>query len=248
MKGKLSTLGLGLVLVALLAGCTLAEEISSKVTSITGSGNVVTQEENITGFDKVDVSHAFKVDISQSEAFSVVVRIDDNLVEYLEVVKRGSTLKIGLKPGRSYNIRKATMKAEVTMPELSGLELSGASQGAITGFKSTKTLNVDLSGASHLRGDIEAGDAWFDVSGASQVTLSGSAQDVVIDASGASIVELADFPVADANVEASGASQATVNPSGRLDADASGASHVYYVGSPTLGKIDTSGASSINRK
>jgi len=74
MKGKLSTLGLGLVLVALLAGCTLAEEISSKVTSITGSGNVVTQEENITGFDKVDVSQAFKVDISPGDTFSVVIR------------------------------------------------------------------------------------------------------------------------------------------------------------------------------
>ena len=244
MKGKLSTLGFGLILVPLLAGCTLVSEQAS----ITGSGNVVTQEETFTGFDKVDVSHTFKVDISQGHTFSVVIRVDDNLVEYLEVVKRGSTLKIGLKPGRPYNIRKATMEAEVTMPELTGLELSGASQGTITGFKSTKRLDADVSGASQLRGDIEAGDARFDVSGASQVTLSGSGQDVTIDASGASIVELADFPVADANVEASGASKATVNPSGRLDADASGASHIYYLGSPTLGKIDTSGASSVQRK
>jgi hypothetical protein len=29
---------------------------------------------------------------------------------------------------------------------------------------------------------------------------------------------------------------------------ASGASHVYYVGNPTMGKIDTSGASSVERK
>jgi len=248
MKGELFTLGSGLVLVVLLAGCTLPKVISSKVTSITGSGNVVTQEETFTGFDKVDVSHAFKVDISQGQAFSVVIRIDDNLVQYLEVVKQGSTLKIGLKPGRSYNTRKITMEAEVTMPELSGLELSGASQGTITGFESTKTLNVDLSGASHLRGDIEAGDAWFDVSGASQMNLTGSAEDVVIDASGASQVDLSAFPVADAHVDASGASKATVNPSGQLDVDASGASQVYYVDSPTLGKIDTSGASSVNRK
>lgn len=228
------------VLVALLAGCTLV--------SISGSGNIVTQEETITGFAKVDVSYAFKVDISQGDAFSVVIRIDDNLVQYLEVVKRGSTLNIGLKSGRSYNIRNATLQAEVTMPELTGLELSGASHVTITGFKSAKGFDVDVSGASSLRGDIEAGDARFDVSGASQVNLSGSAEDVVIDTSGASQVELSAFPVADANVEASGASKATVKPSGRLDADASGASHVYYLGSPTLGKIDTSGASSVERK
>jgi hypothetical protein len=248
MGGKLSTLGLGLVLVVLLAGCTLSEVILRETISITGSGNVVTQEETFTRFDKVDVSHAFKVEISRGDTFSVVIRVDDNLVEYLEVVKQGSTLKIGLKPGRSYSISKTTREAEITMPELTGLELSGASQGTISRFKSTKALDVDVSGASPLRGDIEAGDARFDVSGASQVTLSGSGQDVTIDASGASQVDLSAFPVADANVEASGASKVTVNPSGRLDADASGASTVYYLGSPTLGKIDTSGASSINRK
>jgi hypothetical protein len=139
----------------------------------------------------------------------------------------------------------ATREAEVTLPELTGLDLSGACHGAITGFSSTKALDVDLSGASHLLGNIDAGDAWFDVSGASQVNLSGSARDVVIDASGASQVKLADFPVDDATVEASGASKVTVNPSGRLDADASGASRVHYLGDPTLGDIDTSGASDV---
>ena len=244
VKGKLSNLGLGLVLVALLAGCRLVLE----QVSITASGNVVTREEAFTGFDNVDISNAFKVDMSQGDSFRVVIRIDDNLVQHLQVVKQGATLKIGLKPGRGYNIRNATREAEVTMPVLTGLELSGASHGTITGFKSTKAVDVDLSGASFLRGDIEGGNARFDVSGASHVTLSGSGDNVIIDASGASQVDLSAFPVADASVEASGASKATVNPSGRLDVDASGASHVYYLGSPTLGKMDTSGASSVKRK
>jgi hypothetical protein len=248
MTSKLCTLGSGLVLVALSAGCTLAEEISSRVTTITGSGNVVTQEENITGFDEVDVSNAFTVDIRQGDSFSVVIRVDDNLLKYLEVVKQGKTLKIGLEPGRTYNIRRATREADVTMPELNGLELSGATLGTISEFESTGRLDVDLSGASQLRGDIEAGDARFDISGASRVTLSGSAGDVTIDASGASTANLADFAVGDASVKASGASTVTVDAGGRLDAEASGASSVFYIGNPTLGNIDTSGASSVKRK
>ena len=104
---------------------------------------------------------------------------------------------------------------------------------------------MDASGASQLLGDIEAGDVRFDVSGASEVNVSGSAQTVTIDASGGSSVTLADFPTTDATVGASGNSRVTVNVSGRLDADASGASHVHYLGDPTLGAIDTSGASSV---
>jgi hypothetical protein len=236
-----------IVLVPLVSACCGIPDVSDLIPAsgeeIQGSGDVVTRELDLAGFDKVDVSHAFAVDIREGESFSVVVGVDDNLVEYLRVEKQGSTLKIGLQPGRNYSNTHAT--AEVTMPELTGLDLSGASRGTTSGFKSSRDLNVDASGASRLSGDIEAGDARFDVSGASRVNLTGSAEDLVIDASGGSTMDLADFAVADANVEASGASDVTVNASDRLDVDASGASHVKYLGSPSLGTIDTSGASSV---
>jgi hypothetical protein len=244
MKGKLFTLGIGLVLMVMSLGCALIPGART----ITGSGDLVTREEPITDFDKVDVSHAFHVDISQGDTFSVIVRVDDNLVEHLQVVKRGETLKIGLEPGLTPSVQDATMEAEVTMPELVGLELSGAVHATITGFKSMEALDVNLSGASDLRGDIEAGDAAFDASGASRVTLNGSAGDVSVEGSGASHIDLSDFAVADADVKVSGASTATVNPSGTLDVDASGASDVYYLGNPRMGDIETSGASSVKRK
>jgi hypothetical protein len=215
---------------------------------LTGSGNVITQDEAITGFDKVDISNSFSVDVTQGEEFSVVTRIDDNLVEHLNVVKQGSTLKIGLDPTQSYTILDATMEAEVTMPELVGLELSGNSDARASGFEPAKSLTVDLSGNSDLRGDIQAGDSSFDVSGNSEVALSGSAGDVSVDASGSSEVDLGDFPATDGEVNASGASRVTVNLSGRLDADASGSSNIYYLGNPELGRTDTSGSSSIQSK
>ncbi len=207
------------VAVALLAGCGLS--------SLTGSGNVVTQEEAITGFDRLDVSHGFQVDISQGETFRVVIRADDNLVEHLQVVKEGNTLRIGLKPGRSYTLIDSTLEAEVTMPELAA---------------------ADLSGGSHLRGEIDAGDVTFDLSGGSHVTLGGSAGDLTVDAGGGSHAKLGNLAAVNANVEASGGSHVTVNPSGTLNAKASGGSHVRYVGSPTLGTMDESGGSSIKQE
>jgi hypothetical protein len=233
------------VLIPLLATILL---IGCALVTLTGSGNVVTQEEAITGFDKVDVSVSFNVQIKQGENFRVVIRVDDNLVEHLNVVKQGSTLKIGLKPTRSYNIINATMEAEVTMPELVGLDLSGSSDANVSGFESTKSLVVDLSGNSTLLGDIQAGDTRFDLSGNSSVTVSGSAGDLTVDASGSSEADLTEFPAINANVEASGASTVIVNLSGRLDADASGSSNIYYLGDPTLGNIDTSGSSTIQSR
>jgi hypothetical protein len=229
-----------MIVAVMLSGCVPV--------TLTGSGNVVTQEEPLTGFDKVDISHSFEVKISQGESFSVIIRVDDNLVEHLQVVKQGNTLKIGLKPNRDYTIRDATMQAEVTMPELTGLDLSSASHATISGFKSTKDLSVDLSSSSSLNGDIEAGDISIDLSSSSQMTLAGSGGNAFIDVSSSSELDLSEFSVLNAGVEASSASTVTVNASGRLDVDTSSASNVYYHGNPTLGEIDTSSGSSVEPK
>ena len=216
--------------------------------TITGSGNVVTQQENLSGFDQLDISHEFSVDVTRGEDFQVLIRVDDNLVEHLNVVKEGSKLVIGLDPNQSYTILNATMEAEVTMPELVGIELSGSSDAQVIGFESSSSLVVDISGNSALRGDIQAGESSFDASGNSSVTLSGSAGNIRVSASGSSEVDLGDFPASDGAVDASGASTVTVNLSGRLDADASGNSDIYYLGDPELGSIDTSGSSSVQSR
>jgi hypothetical protein len=243
MQSKFHHCLFGLVLIALVAGCTPASGITLR-----GSGNVITLEYDFTDFDWVAAGYYFEVDIQQDEAFSVVIRIDDNLEQYLEVVKEEGILKIGLEHDQNYHFRKGTLEAVVTLPVLAGVSVSGISSGTITGFISTRALDVDVSGVSSLSGDIEAGDTSIDVSGSSRLTLTGSAGDVSIQASGSSVVDLEDFPVANANVDLSGASQTTVFTNGRLDVEASGGSTVYYLGDPTLGTTHTSGGSSIERK
>jgi hypothetical protein len=210
-----------------ILACQVGGILPGAGTTIRGSGNVVTREEAITGFDNLEVSHSFEVDVRQGEPYSVVIRVDDNLVEHLHVAKDGNMLVIGLEPGRSYSILDATLEADVTMPQLTG---------------------ADLSGASHLQGDVEAGDVTFKLAGASSVALSGSAEDLTLGVEGGSQAELADLAVVDAKVDARGASQATVRPSGRLDVVAKGGSTVRYLGNPTLGTIDADVSSSIEQE
>ena len=215
---------------------------------ITGSGNLVTRDEAVADFDSLDISFGFNVDVQQGSDFSVVIRVNDNVLDRVQVVKQGSTLRIGLERSLTFNIRNVTLEADVTMPKLTGLELSGGSHVDLSGFSSAENLSTDLSGGSHLQGAMDAGDVSFEVSGGSHVTLSGSAGNLTVDASGGSHVKLGGMAVADATVDASGGSHVTVNSSGELDAAASGGSHVSYLGSPTLGTIDADNASSIQRE
>jgi hypothetical protein len=227
-------------LALMLAGCAIQGP-----QTLVGSGNRVTVEKDLSGFTKIDVSSAFQVAVTRSEDYSVIITVDQKIEPYLDVTVQGDTLRIAVRPGMTLGVGAFPLQAKVTMPRLTGLELSGASRATVGGVKSGDGLGAKISGASQLEGDIEAGDVRFDVSGASRVALSGVGRKMALEASGASQANLADFAVSEAAVEVSGASKATVNVSGKLDANVSGASTLRYVGDPTLGSVKSSGASSI---
>ena len=233
---------------------------------MTGSGNLETKQFNFSDFTKLDISSAFEFEIFQSGSYSISITADDNLFEHIQVSKEGETLKIGLKTLTS--LGPVTMKAVITMPQLRGMDISGASKGSVSNFSSTENLDIEASGASSLElveisagdvefdvsgaskatGDITASIVDFDVSGASTVQLEGSASDIVAGVSGASRMKLAGFTVNNADVSLSGASNGTVNLSGKLDANLSGASKLEYIGEPTMGAINTSGASTLSKR
>lgn len=68
----------------------------------------------------------------------------------------------------------------------------------------------------------------------SHVTVKGSGDELTLKASAGSHADLSGFKVEDAVVKASSASHVTVNVSGKLDANASSGSHIYYLGDPYI--------------
>lgn len=230
------------------------------------SGPVITREFAFTDFTTVEAGNAFQVELIPSSTYSVSVTANESLFEYIEVTKSLATLKIGMR-AVSLNWGSAVLRAKVTMPELMGLKLSGASKCTARGFKSSSPFAAEISGASTLDCDAEAASFKSDISGASKMTgmlkadssdiklsgasrlsLDGSGGNVKVEASGASSALLSDFAVRDANIELSGASRAELDISGRLDANISGASTLIYEGNPTLGNIEVTGASQFRRR
>ena len=233
------------IVVAVSVTCTLLV-LRGCPGGLVGSGNLETEAYAFTDFTEVEISSAFEFEIKQSTSYSINITADDNIMEYVRISQDGQTLKIGLRT--ALWVGSVTLKASVTMPELSNLDVSGVSRGTVSDFSSTEDLAITVSGASRVTGDIVAGNVDFDISGASTIQLEGSANDMVTDVSGVSRFDLDDFTVNNADVDFSGASSGTINLNGRLDADLSGASRLWYIGEPTMGTIDTSGASTLSKK
>ena len=231
------------VIVILVVMIVLVSRKQAGRPAVPGSGNVISQIKPLERFTRVNIGNAFHVEIKESPQFSVSLSADDNVINLVEVEKEGDTLRIGLEAGDYSDV---TLRARITMPELLGVMLTGASRATLEGFASANNLSISLSGASVLEGYVEAREADLRINGASKLTLAGSADNLLVRASGASVLELRHFSIDRASVVLNGASQAAVNVRGSIEnAELSGASVLIYDGDPGLGDIQTSGASKI---
>jgi hypothetical protein len=254
----------GLVLLAFLSAGACGSSSSGSAV-VTGSGGQATKSYDYSGFTSVRVDQGFSATLKQGGKAKVSVTVNQNLVKYLKVEVQGDTLHIGLDPSKKYLLTNLT--ADVTLPALKSLEVTGASDAFAEGFSSNDALVLTVSGHSQLNlSAISAASASFDVSGAGklggkltlagdlhaiasgagQALLAGTAKTVHVEASGGSSISLRGLRAEDADVNLSGASQASVNASGTINLQASGASVMDYYGSATLGSVDVSGASQIN--
>ncbi len=230
-----------------------------------------TKEYNLSGFNRIQAMFAMDVDIVRSDSFSVIAAGSDTQLSNLNIVQDGDKLKIGY----SLNLRSvlaapfSRMHARITLPDLREFNLSGAAHGTIQGFNSANDFGLFISGASHIElsemvvnnmqcelngasrifGEIKAnGNVDLKISGASRLDIKGSAQDINLDVAGAIHIDMEDFLVHNARVKLAGASHSILNLNGKLDARLEGASRLEYLGQPSLGDIQVTGASSFKKR
>ena len=237
MRSRLPFVIALLVAATLLAGCFPP--------GIVGSGRSETRDYDVSGFTGIDANNGFQVELTPGDNYKVTVTADDNLTQYLVVEKRGNNLTLGLQPNRAYSVR--ALRAQVTMPNLTDVSLSGGARLTFPTFRPDR-FNAELSGGSRMEGTIETTDMRLNLSGGSQLNLKGTARTLSLDGSGGSRATMDGTKANDANVNISGGSQATVGVSGSLNYDLSGGSRLNYIGSPTKGRTNASGGSQANQQ
>jgi len=218
---------------------------SSDRNTIYGSGNLVELELDFAGFNKVLLSHTFNATVTKGQIYSITVTVDDNIEQYVEVYQIADKLHFGLDSDNNYS--EVTLNAEIVMPDVEALQLSGASHAQLKNFSFDHSLSLDLSGASFVSGNINTGDLHAQLSGASTTYLNGSGDIIDISCSGASYIDLVNFMAKNGYVTLSGASNGKVNVEETLQVNLSGVSNLSYAGNPKLNIIEISGLSNLIR-
>ncbi len=230
--------------VLLIAGLASCRYFSGK--RIRGNGNVISQQREHSGFTAVDVSSAIHLYVKQDSVFWVKVETDDNLQEYIRIRTDNGTLYNKQEDNTNLDAT-GKISVYVSAPAFQHLEASGACE--IHGeniISSDKTITLQVTGASGAELHLKSPAISAEMTGASKLRLSGQTKDLSIDGTGASHARCFDLLSENATVDLSGASDAEVFASVKLDVDASGASGIKYKGEPVVSQR-LSGAASVRK-
>ena len=195
------------------------------------SGGRVNLTPALTDFTAVDVRGNWDVTITQGDDWSVALEIPTEFQDRFEARVVDGRLALGLEDKQQWfgNLDRDRFEAQITMPKLSGLSLSGASEVDFDGFDGD-SLAITMSGAAEIDGTASRFDK------------------LELAMSGAGDTDLSEVPVTDAEVTVSGAANVELNMAGgKLTGRMSGAGSLEYSGTVSEQSIATSGVVSISR-
>ena len=198
-------------------------------------------------FSEVEAHGNVRVLVRQGDRYSVEAAGHADDVRDLTMSTDGDRLTLRNHHNDNlFSLNHDPLLVTITMPRLRHLDLSGACQANVSGFRD-EDLRVEASGASTARFDVAVPHLEVELNGASRADFQGRADELSIDCSGTSQVSALALKAQRATVELSGISEAEVFASESLKVDLSGSSHVTYGGNPSNIEKDLNGTSSLEQ-
>ena len=228
---------------------------------IRGSGDMVSESRNVSGFDRVSLSGSGEVIITQGGEESLSVETDDNIMQYVKTEVRGGTLYLEMDEQGAAVLSPTRLTFTLSVKQLAGLSVSGSGDIEVDDID-TERMALDISGSGDIQIDSLAteklemsidgsGDVRVDslsaeevesrIGGSGEVNLAGEAPTQNVEISGSGQYRAGNLQSETIEISIGGSGDAVVWATGSLKADISGSGSVKYYGSPT---VDFSGSGS----
>lgn len=200
---------------------------------VRGSGNILTEEREVSGFERVSVCCGMTLALSQGQSESMEIQADDNLLPEITTTVEGGELVVQYVDSFLESSYRPSQPVQVivTARTIHGIGISGGG-GVRARDLETNQISVELSGGS--RGDFEAlvtsGSATFSVAGGGRLQIEEvTADSITLDLGGGSDAMILSLTAQGLNLEVSGGGNAliagqvneqNINLSGSSDYDA----------------------------
>lgn len=223
------------------------------------------KQKEVTGdFDEIEVSQAIAAEIIKSDMEKVVISAPENIIDEILVDISGGKLHIhyrkGIRVMNNHNVSakiyakdfskiEANSAAGITVKDKfvqDKMNIDVSSAGAVTGNLEANDFEISAGSSSGFTGKIWAVDLDIEASSGASIDLSGKAKKAEVSSSSGSSISAKDFVADNLRVDASSGASIDISASSSISAEASsgGSVSVYKKGNVTsVTKEESSGGS-----
>lgn len=204
----------------------------------TGSGDLITETQQIRNFDSIALSGWGEVIVTQNGNESLTIETDDNVMRHVKTEVESGTLKLGFEAGFNI-ISPSRLVFHVSVDDLAGLSISGS--GNIESARiETGRLDVAISGSGDVQiADLTASRVEAEISGSGGIDLAGNVKVQNVSISGSGKYLAGDLCSESIRVSISGSGDATLCATETLDSNISGSGSLSYYGRPSINSFES---------
>lgn len=213
-----------------------------------GSGNVISQTRDVSGFNQIFFNGNGNVFISQGESESLTIEGEDSILELVTTLVIDKALRIDYKKSNAAHLISSSplVNVYIQVKDIQEIRLSGS--GTISTSTPLKTfhLKMSISGSGNGTIDVIGHKLVTILSGSSNFTVKGTVENQDIWISGSGIYQAGELSSKVANINITGSGEVSVNVQDDMDIHISGAGTVIYRGTPRI-RQSISGSGNVTR-
>lgn len=213
------------------------------------SGNVVTEERDVSNFNKVLIRGSGKVNLEQGDTESLSVTTDDKLIEYVKTYVSGDELVLEIDYPERFgftSLLNVEVEYNLHVKDINKVTIDGSGELISTKLTSDE-MEFVTSGSGNIQSELEVNKLISKISGSGTYDLTGMAEIQTISIEGSGKYKGESLEGKEGNILINGSGDTQINVSDKLSIEINGSGKVVYFGNPEIESTNISGSGSIEK-
>lgn len=219
----------------------------SKNQVVVGSNNIITQEKQLSVYDRIEVLGSYDVIFTDGEVGKIKIKAPDNILPLIQTEVSDGQLKIGAEKNRN-KVKEPIIIYVPVDSRLKQVDIKGSADISTEKNLETKALNVSIYGSGDARLVVDVSSLALEVVGSGDIRVSGRAKNLSIDISGSGDVEVPKLKAEKAVIKVNGSGDVSAYVTEDLDVSITGSGDVTVKGNPKKVKQKINGSGRVSVK
>ena len=219
----------------------------SKNQVVVGSNNIITQEKQLSAYDRIEVLGSYDVIFTDGEVGKIKIKAPDNILPLIQTEVSDGLLKIGAEKNRN-KVKEPIIIYVPVDSRLKQVVIKGSADIYTEKNLETKALEVDVYGSGDVRLQVEASSLALKIDGSGDIRVGGKTDNLSININGSGDVDTSKLTAEKAAISISGAGDVSAYVTEDVDVSIAGAGDVTVKGNPKKVKQKINGSGRVSVK